>query len=104
MMGGMKPQYTTATLLLTTTALAIALAGMLGWGQLAGWFNHSSEWSLFRVLSIVLSVGPLWVPIGFAGFVIGRRQITILSVIVLAILEVAALGIVHWQIKHPTLW
>jgi len=85
-----RPQFTVASLLLGTAFVAVALGGMM--------FNIGRIYRPFFVRDIVaytLMLSPFWLPFVFIGYMLGRRTITIWTLVAFVGAEVAA-GFAVW--------
>jgi hypothetical protein len=96
----MNFQFKTSAILLATTVVAIACGGVGAWGVLYRQHSLASTVPWGLILSINLAVLPLWVPILFAVYAIGRKALTVPMVITFAVVEAISIGITYWQILH----
>jgi hypothetical protein len=94
----MKLQFRTKTIFLVVAAVAIACGGTSGFRSLLQataqgpitWqqvFLHTGVWA------------PVWFSATFVAYALGRRQLTILMVIVFAISELTIIGLSLWLYK-----
>jgi hypothetical protein len=99
MMGAMKYQFTTKTLLLGTSVAAITCGGIFGWSNMVGHIpTPPFEQIQFQLEFIAPIIGPLI----FAAFAIGRRSLSVSMAIAFALIEAAALAITHYRLLgHP---
>jgi hypothetical protein len=81
----MKLQFSTSGLLLVVTFLAIMLGGISAGLDYINRLAGPGE-----VIAFVAA--PIWMPIVFSGYVIGRRTISVKSVIAMVVIEVAILA------------
>lgn len=77
-------------LVTVTLAIAVSTASIAWWvvefgSRIANPFPPA--------LAFSVSVSPVWVPLVFAGFAIGRQRLSLWMVIVLAAAQIAALAI-----------
>jgi hypothetical protein len=97
------PQFNTRTLFLATTAVAISLWGVLEWsrsmsGPGFGFPNPPGydEPELLRLAKLYLQPGLIWIPYIFAAYCIGRRSLTVKSVLIFVVIE--AIAIWFWRL------
>ena len=77
---GMRAQFNTSALFLTVTFLAVALGGITGG---IDYINRIAGSGLF----VALFATPIWLPLVFAGYLIGRRSIDLKTVIAITLVE-----------------
>jgi hypothetical protein len=94
----MKFQFGTRTMLLATATIAIALGGILGWEQIIG--LPSADRRLLWTVEIVPFAAPIWLPIAFGAFAIGRKAITVRMVVALAIAQAVGVGVAYLIQKY----
>ena len=87
------PRYSLRTLLLAITFACIAFSGFSPLGQVA----RISDAALFWML-VVFFVPPL-ISSGFVGYAIGRKALTVRSVIVFAIAQGIAIGAIIYLVS-----
>lgn len=97
----MKLQFSTKTLLLATTWVAIALFGVLAQvsiyesmhqGPLIHQTRHPDRYDLFRAAFYsAKGYSPFWIPILFATYALGRRRISLPATIAFAACESIAI-------------
>jgi len=90
----MRFQFSTSTLLLAVTIVAITCAGSIAWARV---FEVNPA-----VVSGVFYIGmtsPLWTPIAFLAFAIGRRSMTAKLVVAFAILEATSIGLSYLMMQ-----
>ncbi len=90
----MKLQFSTASLLLATTFIAIAAGGMVPFWQALAPNEHAFVAYLLEALS------PVIIPFLFVAFALGRRALTVRIVIAFAIGEGAAIALWFWRINN----
>jgi hypothetical protein len=86
----MRFQFSTRSLLLTTAIVAIICAGFTAWARIFA--------GDLPFLSTELYLGitcPLWTPIAFLAYAIGRRTITARLVLAFTLAEAAAVGVCY---------
>jgi len=91
----MKFRFTTSAILLATAVAGISAGGWLGW---AGTFGLPMPFGM-----PVTSLGvcsPLWMPVAFIAFAIGRKSLTVKMVIGFAIAEAIAFGIKWYLVNY----
>ena len=89
----MKHQFSIKSILLTTAAVAIACAGIQTYHALPR--NDSAiqlNWELWHFSSS----SPLWAPVAFLAYSIGRRSITVWTVLVFAVAEIIAVSCAYF--------
>ena len=84
------PKFSTSTLLLVTAVVAIACGGIVAWRAT---MESGSYFTLGYWFAAAGTHGPFWIPLVFIAFAIGRRKLTLLMVIYLAVCEAASVGI-----------
>jgi hypothetical protein len=89
----MKFNYTTKTLLLATAVFAIAWGGLITWHRMVQKGATPGHTALEQARFQLEFFGPIIAPIAFATFVMGRRYLSILSVVIFALIEVFAVVI-----------
>ena len=85
-------------MLLATTVIAIALGGILGWEQIIG--LSPPEKGILWVVEIIPFAAPIWLPIAFVAFAIGRKAFTVRMVVVLAIAQAVGVGVAYLMQKY----
>ncbi len=91
----MKLQFSIKTIFLATAAVAITCVGVLGyisiWGTIftAGYMPRY----IFRYTS------PLYVPIAYGGYALGRKKLTVPMVISFAVIEAVSLAILYFVVQ-----
>lgn len=96
-MRGMKFQFGTQTILLAIAVIAIACGGAGKWIMLLRQRSLASTLPWDLILAINLVYLPLWVPVLFVAYAIGRKALTVPMVIIFAVAEAISLGIMYWQ-------
>src|SRR5437870_1699972 len=87
---GMKlPQYSVKTILLATAAVAITCVGLLGYRQIC----YGTFTEFFQITEMLRFGAPLYVPVVFAAFALGRKKLSVSMVIAFAFAEAVAIGI-----------
>jgi hypothetical protein len=89
----MKLQFGTRPLFFTAAFVAIALCGFFYWEKFTGIPGTDKLWNLRRACMALGMLSPLWVPLAFLSFAVGRKALSARMMIGLAVLEVAAIGI-----------
>jgi len=99
MMGRMKFQFGTSSLLLATAFIGIGLAGTAATSRFLEDKYLSSPFppsylgmKVSLVASYLFVVGPVWLPAAFASYAVGRRALTAKILFVFAIAEVLAVA------------
>jgi hypothetical protein len=85
-------QFSLRTLLLIVAFVSIWAGGCLGLWRVAA---ATGVEGLF-VVELFLDLSPAWVPIGFLGYVLGRRAVTGRTILLFAAAEVAAIALMKW--------
>jgi len=85
-------RFTLATLLLITTFAAVVVGSICWWS--GNFYGYDEPRWLLASRSIAVTM-PLWLPFVFAGYAIGRKQITVLFTITLVIAQLAAVGLAY---------
>ena len=85
-------------MLLATAVVAVALGGMLGWEQIIG--LPTANRGLIWTVEIIPFAAPIWIPIAFVAFAIGRKAMTVRMVVALAIAEVVGVGVAYLMQKY----
>ena len=85
-----RPQFGMYALLLATTAVAIALGGVMAWWRLVNASTPSPGVTLDTVLASLGIMVPFVVPLVFGGYWAGRRRFSVASVAAFAACEIAA--------------
>jgi hypothetical protein len=88
----MRFQFSTSTLMLATTTAAITCAGLFSLMKLDG----RSDESLALLPGFIGFTAPLTVPAAFLGFAIGRKSLTVRTVIVFTVAEIAAVAVAYF--------
>jgi hypothetical protein len=86
----MKSQFSTSSLLLTTTFIAIWLSGVVAAWKLMVSAQHD------YLVQTVIYLGPFWFPFVFVAYVLGRREISAKCVLAFALSEAAVFGAAMW--------
>jgi hypothetical protein len=94
----MKFQFGTKTILLVTAIVAIACGGMLGWEQIVG--LPAANRGLIWTVEIIPFAAPIWIPIAFVAFAIGRKALTVRMVVALAITQSVGVGVAYLIQKY----
>src|SRR5690349_20256724 len=81
-------RFTLASVIWSVALTAIVFGGWFGWFRITGGYLPDTE--LHQVLFLVACDTPLFLPIGFLGYCIGRRSVSGLTVITLGVAEAAA--------------
>ena len=89
----MRFRFSTYTLLLSTTLLAVTMGVMVGWARLTG--NRNVGW----FLATIVFVAPLWLPFVFIAFAIGRRCFTTRLAVVYVVSQIVACGLAYFVQK-----
>src|SRR5262245_8754200 len=97
-MTGMRLRYSTASILLVIAATAIACGGIQFYRTKLIIPTPDRPLELRYLLSDLLSTSPIWIPIVFLSFAIGRRRLTVWMVIGFAVAEAVSAGIAYWMI------
>lgn len=85
-------RYSLRTLLIAMTFVSICIGGIVHYTNL---LNPEQ----FKYLAITLVwCAPLWLPIAFASYAIGRRTLTVACVVAFALANAASAGIIQWWI------
>jgi hypothetical protein len=96
----MRFQFSTRQILLATAFAAITFSGIGGFTSTAS-FSH--VWILWPGFYAGVSA-PLWMPIVFVAYAIGRRSFTTSLVVIFALMEFAAVFIsfAAWRwVRYP---
>jgi hypothetical protein len=79
-------KFSTTTLLLATAFVAITCAACIGWWKLV--YHDLREGNPLLVSLLSLTVfAPIWLPIAFLAYAIGRRRLFVWLVVVFAIVQ-----------------
>jgi hypothetical protein len=89
----MKFQFGTSTLLLATAFSAISVSGL---AAVHKWLQPSRLDIGVGELSTLAAGAPLWTPIAFVAYALGKNRLTVKSVVVFAVAEAAAIGWFLW--------
>ncbi len=95
-MRGMKlPQFSIKTILLATAAVAITFAGVSGYISLWSPFFTAGylPWNVFKCFT------PLYVPIVFAAFALGRKKLSVAMIIAFAVAQAVSLAILYFELQ-----
>jgi hypothetical protein len=92
------PPFTTKTLLLITALVAIAAAGSVSWARMVGQYIPYTQ-TFQRAYFELEFVAPLFIPIAFVSYLLGRRSISILSVAIFALIELIGLAIASFRLS-----
>jgi len=84
----MKVQYSTASLLRATAFVAISLGGVIVWRRGSGTYWET-------VLTFLVFWGPVWIPLVFVAYALGRRVLTTKTVVAFAVAEGAAIAALY---------
>ena len=80
-------QFSTRTMLLLTTCIAVVLASLIAWLRAVG--PSSTPLGIVTEVGwIVVVVSPVWGPLVWAAYASGRRQLTVVFVVAFAVFEV----------------
>jgi hypothetical protein len=90
----MKLQIGTKAMLLATAVVAIACGGILAAERILGG-GVSGPTSLARLIMVFGVSSPVWLPVAFTAFAIGRKKLTVAMVLIFAIGEALSVGIVY---------
>jgi hypothetical protein len=93
----MKFQFGTSTLLLATAVIAITCGGVGTWVLLLRQRSLASTLPWDLIIAVNRVYLPLWVPVLFVAYAIGRKALTVPMVITFAVAETISLGIMYWQ-------
>jgi hypothetical protein len=85
-------QYSLSSLLVAMAFCAIALAGPV-WTLR---FYRISVPEIPMIVVNVMLVSPFWMPIVACAFVVGRQRVSVMTTVVFAMVEGAAVLIVYW--------
>jgi hypothetical protein len=92
----MRFQFGTSTLLLATAFIAISMSGVAAVNRL---LQPSLENMGVGELSTLAIGAPLWTPITFAAYALGKNRLTAKSVGLFAVTEAAAIGCFLWWLR-----
>ena len=94
-MQGMKPQFSINAILLTTAAVAVTCAGVIGYRSIwSPYFTVGyAPWTVFRYTT------PLYVPIAFAAFALGRKKLSVPLIIAFAVAQAVTLAILYLALQ-----
>jgi hypothetical protein len=96
-MRGMKFQFSTSAILLTTAFIAIALGARLGLNTVMVHFLHRPKVSWSQWYGECLGItSVIWLQFVAAAYAIGRRRVTVPLLIAFAIAEGVALAYIYW--------
>jgi hypothetical protein len=90
----MKIQFRISSLLLGTALVAVCLGGLVAVWKIIEPVNEKDFMSDLAPL-LLLSV-PVWSPVVSLAYVLGRKAVTVASVVTLAVTEAAAIGCLVW--------
>jgi hypothetical protein len=92
MMSGVKLQFSTRSLLLATAFVAIACGSFGGWWQIDGAKDPGSVHIYVYVLGFMM---PVWLPLVFIGYAIGRKRLSVPLVLIFAVAQALAVGLAY---------
>ncbi len=87
----MRPQFSLRTMLLATAACGIALAGAICFHRFSV-LQDDLGLNYLLLLSAVLG-SPAWVPMAYACYLAGRRELSVRSLLVFAVVEAVVIAI-----------
>ncbi len=87
-------QFGTKSILLATAVVAITCGGVIATGRI--WRPGGlSPIPYDRILLMFLANAPIWTPVVFVAFALGRKKLTVPMTIAFALMEAAAIGILY---------
>jgi hypothetical protein len=88
------PRFSTSTLLLSVAVAAVSFGG-----SVAAWGRKIQARYFFVGVGLD---APLWLPITFVAFAVGRKALTVRMVVAFAVAEAAAVAFAHWlEVNGP---
>ena len=93
----MKFQFTTASLLLATAFSAIWIGGITVFWNIA----EERDVEVHFWTRGLMCYSPIWVPLVFIAYVMGRRKFSVPVILSFAAVEATAIGAVIWLYHHP---
>jgi hypothetical protein len=93
----MKFRCTTSTLLLLIALAAISCGAAVAWTR-TGVTDSSVQWKFggLEVGIVYLAVvSPFWLPIAFVAYAIGRKALTLRTLLALAFCEIASVSLIY---------
>src|SRR6185295_2627724 len=90
----MKPQFSTATLLLGIACVAIASGSMIGGQRFI--FAGIPEMPTLNTFLLAMIFTPWWMPFAFGAYILGRRRLTVRDTIAFVVISAAAVGMGVW--------
>jgi hypothetical protein len=91
----MRFQFGIKSILLATCIIAIACGGVASW---IGLTPAKISWGSALILASYYA--PMWLPVVFVAYAIGRRSLTVPIVIALAVTEAVSIGYIYWMKNH----
>ena len=91
-------QFSTRTMLLLTTCIAVVLASLICWSrniQPSIWSTHGVT---IDVAQGFLALSPVWGPLVWAAYAIGRKQLTVSLVVAFTVFEAVTTFAAIWMI------
>lgn len=85
-------------MLLATTCIAVVLASLIAWNRVLQPSLFSNERVFVDVVQGLLSLSPVWCPLVWAAYTIGRRQLTIAFVVAFTVFEAVTTLAAIWII------
>jgi hypothetical protein len=79
--------------------VAIWVGGIVTWAGLVVRHNPPEIHAWDGILNLLMS-GPLWLPLAFAAYAMGRRQLTIRFAVVVFIAELIAIGVTYLFVRN----
>src|SRR5262245_20389924 len=92
-------QFSTRHILLATAFIAVICGTSAWYGHiLREWYTPGPvQWRVFGARTVVTV--PLWIPVVFVGYAIGRRSFTAQSVVIFAIIQLFAI-VLTWRVFY----
>ena len=90
----MRFQYSTSTLLLVTAVVGIIVGSIAGWVRMIA-YDAPPDF----LAKVFVAFVPVWLPLVFIAFIIGRKKLGVRMVIAFAAAELATFGFAVWMIR-----
>ena len=91
-------QFSTRTMLLATTCIAVVLASLIAWSRVLQpsiWSNSSVT---AEVVHALIALSPVWGPLVWVAYAIGRRHLTVAFAVAFTVFEAVTTIAAVWII------